>query len=50
MIQIKLQCYPTTSGCRLLTYGIFYNGIFCGYARCFCRAQKAAEWLVLTLQ
>lgn len=47
---IKIQFYPTSSGERLLTYAIYKDDVLCGYARCYCRALKAAEWLSLTLR
>lgn len=48
-IQIKAQFY-FYHGRRPLTYLILVNGIPFGYAKCYCQAVKAAEWLSLTLK
>jgi len=49
MIQIRPQFY-LFKGYRPLTYGLWVNGVFVGYSRCWCAANKAAEWLSLTLR
>lgn len=50
MAEIRIQFYPTCDGCRLLTYALYFDGVFVGYSRCWCRAVKAAEMLRLTLR
>lgn len=49
MITITYQFYPLHCGMRLLTYALYFNGVFVGYSRCWCRAVKATEMLGLTL-
>jgi hypothetical protein len=46
MIRITPQFYKS----RTMTYAIYFNEIFCGYARCFCKANKAAEILLMSLR
>lgn len=48
-VSIQPQIYKTCSGERWITYLISINGIKAGYARCFCKAQEAATWLLMTL-
>jgi hypothetical protein len=48
-IEIKVQFF-NVNGYRPLTYGIWVNNIWVGYAPCWCRAVKAAQWLVLILE
>jgi hypothetical protein len=49
MIQIKPQFYKTHSGARPLTYAIYLDGVFCGYCRCWCRAERAAKYLSIRM-
>ncbi len=48
-VYVQPQIYPTCTGERWITYLIVANGVAAGYARCFCRAEKAARWLMITL-
>ena len=50
MITICLQIWRTHDGQRPITYALYFNQTFIGYSRCWCAANKAAEWLTLTLE
>lgn len=50
MIEVRPQFHCTPQRPRPpLTYGIWLNGIFCGYSRCLCRARRVAEFLMENL-
>jgi len=49
-MKITPQIWRTKNGERLITYAVYYNGVFAGYSRCLCAAMKAAQWLSITLR